>query len=165
MALATSHNAKIIIIGGKDGLPLILNTGDDAAGSTAGIANVNGASPTTASTEPSPPNARLLDMSPQNAVVPIDHSAQVLGRTPPSPAPQKPAAPAVAPEASSSLSLPDSRASAASPVPPANAVEATASSAAQTESANSPASKEPSLIDYFKSYVTKQPGAVDSEKP
>lgn len=29
-ALANSNNAKMIIIGGKDGLPVILNTGDDA---------------------------------------------------------------------------------------------------------------------------------------
>lgn len=29
-ALATSNNSKMVIIGGKDGLPIILNTGDDA---------------------------------------------------------------------------------------------------------------------------------------
>lgn len=34
MALATSTNSKMIVIGGRDGLPIILNTGDNAASAT-----------------------------------------------------------------------------------------------------------------------------------
>ncbi|QCO05368.1 prohibitin family protein [Azospirillum argentinense] len=44
-AFATSSNAKTIIIGGRDGLPVILNTGDDAKSGT-------GASGTAAGTAP-----------------------------------------------------------------------------------------------------------------
>ncbi|KAA0679996.1 prohibitin family protein [Roseomonas genomospecies 6] len=38
-AFATSQNAKTIIIGGRDGLPVILNTGDDARTGTAAAAS------------------------------------------------------------------------------------------------------------------------------
>lgn len=51
MALATSNNSKMIIIGGKDGLPVILNTGE--------------------ATEPAPPgtarDAQIPYLNPQNA--------------------------------------------------------------------------------------------------
>lgn len=145
MSLATSPNAKVIIIGGKDGLPLILNTGDEAAGSAAGVTDAKTADPATASTAPPPPNARLGDTTPQNAIAPIDRSLRSPGR-PPAP----PKSPAPSASAANPAGLPDQ---AAEPPP---------SPAAQAESANRPASKELDLIDHVKSLV---PAAPDSGKP
>lgn len=69
MALATSHNSKIIIIGGKDGLPVILNTGQDAASEDGTPA---GERPPAVLIPGQPPemNARLNDAAPQNAISP-----------------------------------------------------------------------------------------------
>lgn len=70
MSLATSKNSKTIIIGGKDGLPVILNTAD-APGSSS---NGEGAELTgdQANTLPSANdlNARAAEISPQNAISP-----------------------------------------------------------------------------------------------
>lgn len=74
MALATSKNSKTIIIGGKDGLPVILNTADGQSSSS----QAAGASPTPELTEDGTSraantnqmNARLPDISPQNAISP-----------------------------------------------------------------------------------------------
>jgi len=77
MALATSKNSKTIIIGGKDGLPVILNTADNNIsddgnkpekdqGSSADLTG------DTMNTLPSGQqfNARMPDISPQNAISP-----------------------------------------------------------------------------------------------
>ena len=74
MTLATSQNSKIIVVGGKDGLPLILNTGDEPT-SRPEMPAATGSEP--ASTEPSalappPPNARMNDVAPPNAAVPLN---------------------------------------------------------------------------------------------
>ncbi|MDR3436275.1 prohibitin family protein [Telmatospirillum sp.] len=63
-ALATSPNSKIIIIGGKDGLPVILNTADGPAPSAANppVAKEAPASSTHSS------NARSADLPPSNAL-------------------------------------------------------------------------------------------------
>ena len=50
-AFATSSNAKTIIIGGRDGLPVILNTGDDAKSGTA-AGSAAGSAAGTAAKEP-----------------------------------------------------------------------------------------------------------------
>lgn len=86
MALATSPNSKIIIIGGKDGLPVILNTGDLTAaertakqGSGSPTATEGGADESI-STLATPQNARLMDVPPGNAMLPLDR--QPPGTTP-----------------------------------------------------------------------------------
>lgn len=65
-AFATSNNAKTIIIGGRDGLPVILNTGDDAkpaAGTPASDAP-------TGSPADSPPDSPALPSDPQAGAPP-----------------------------------------------------------------------------------------------
>lgn len=71
MSLATSKNSKTIIIGGKDGLPVILNTADSGSSS----ADENSGAELTgdnAQTLPSASelNARAQEISPQNAISP-----------------------------------------------------------------------------------------------
>ncbi len=78
MTLATSRNSKVIVIGGKDGLPLILNTGEDGAAASAATPADSAAvaagqtTPETVATAPGPPNARMTDVAPPNAAVPVD---------------------------------------------------------------------------------------------
>ncbi|MBP2291304.1 prohibitin family protein [Azospirillum rugosum] len=67
-AFATSNNAKTIIIGGRDGLPVILNTGDDAK-----------PAPATASTPASPvdaPPGSPQDTPPDSSALPSDPAAE-----------------------------------------------------------------------------------------
>lgn len=72
MTLATSKNSKTIIIGGKDGLPVILNTADAPArsspntGSGAELVNDTAESLPNAGSF----NARAQEVAPQNAVSP-----------------------------------------------------------------------------------------------
>ncbi|MBI1906179.1 MAG: hypothetical protein HYS20_08080 [Rhodocyclales bacterium] len=54
-SLATSNNSKIIIIGGKDGLPVILNTADAPAGTTTETAPT-GATSSETDTRSAPPS-------------------------------------------------------------------------------------------------------------
>lgn len=70
MSLATSKNSKTIIIGGKDGLPVILNTAD-APGSNQDTQGVE-LTGDQANTLPSANelNARAAEISPQNAISP-----------------------------------------------------------------------------------------------
>jgi hypothetical protein len=71
MSLATSRNSKTIIIGGKDGLPVILNTADSPSASPI----ASGGPEYTGDTDKSLPsanafNARAQEINPQNAVTP-----------------------------------------------------------------------------------------------
>lgn len=68
MALATSPNSKTLIIGGKDGLPVILNTGPD----TPTPAKGNSPSDDRKALAAKPPamNARTADIAPPNAISP-----------------------------------------------------------------------------------------------
>jgi regulator of protease activity HflC (stomatin/prohibitin superfamily) len=128
MTLATSPNSKLVVIGGKDGLPLILNTGDDAALSGAGNSETKAAKAGHAeatSTAPAPPNARMMDVPPPNAAVPLDRGT----RTPSAPA------------------KPDAVPLLVAPSPPP---------AARNESEASPASKEPSLLDHAKAKMSEK---------
>ncbi|MDX9861713.1 MAG: SPFH domain-containing protein [Rhodospirillales bacterium] len=85
MSLATSQNSKVIIIGGKDGLPIILNTGGEMGPTP---------TPTTGGTVPGemksiappPPNARLQDVTPPNAAVPRGDAAGTPRQPSPTPA-------------------------------------------------------------------------------
>lgn len=72
MTLAASPNSKIIVVGGKDGLPLILNTADDPTSRPA-LPSGSGEAPSgTDALRPSPPNAKLDDVAPTNAAVPLN---------------------------------------------------------------------------------------------
>lgn len=72
MTLAASPNSKIIVVGGKDGLPLILNTADEPSSRPA-LPTGSGAAPSGTDTlQPSPPNAKLDDVAPTNAAVPLN---------------------------------------------------------------------------------------------
>lgn len=90
ISLATSQNSKVIVIGGKDGLPLILNTGDDGSASSPATA---GASPGPASLDNSaltsaPHNARLDDIPAVNAKIPLTAPAPTtMDSTEPTPPP------------------------------------------------------------------------------
>ena len=68
MTLATSKNSKTIIIGGKDGLPVILNTADSPSSDTGSAEFVND----TADSLPDSGslNARAQEIAPQNAISP-----------------------------------------------------------------------------------------------
>jgi regulator of protease activity HflC (stomatin/prohibitin superfamily) len=79
MALATSKNSKTIIIGGRDGLPVILNTADSNISSDRGSGgaaeNDDATAERTGDTMGSLPsgqqfNARIPDVAPQNAISP-----------------------------------------------------------------------------------------------
>lgn len=72
MTLAASPNSKIIVVGGKDGLPLILNTADDPTSRPALPAGSGEAPSGTDALQPSPPNAKLDDVAPTNAAVPLN---------------------------------------------------------------------------------------------
>jgi regulator of protease activity HflC (stomatin/prohibitin superfamily) len=72
MTLAASPNSKIIVVGGKDGLPLILNTADDPTSRPALPAGSGEAPSGTDALRPSPPNAKLDDVAPTNAAVPLN---------------------------------------------------------------------------------------------
>src|SRR3546814_17483268 len=48
LALATSPNRKPVIVGGKDGLPLLLNTEGAASGALSGLSPAAGTGPTAA---------------------------------------------------------------------------------------------------------------------
>lgn len=72
MTLAASPNSKIIVVGGKDGLPLILNTADDPTSRPALPASSGEAPSGTDALQPSPPNAKLDDVAPTNAAVPLN---------------------------------------------------------------------------------------------
>ncbi|MBS1180392.1 MAG: hypothetical protein H6Q99_272 [Proteobacteria bacterium] len=73
MTLATSQNAKIIVVGGKDGLPLILNTGDEGSSrSETSKTEVQAPDhPDAATLQPAPTNARMDDIAPPNAATPM----------------------------------------------------------------------------------------------
>ena len=85
ISLATSQNSKVIVIGGKDGLPLILNTGDDGSAKSPTVVGANpgpgpGPGPGPASLDNSalisaPHNARLDDIPAVNAKVPLTTAA------------------------------------------------------------------------------------------
>lgn len=62
MALATSQNTKVIVIGGRDGLPIILNT----EGSKDGKPDAAGGPGAHLATQP---NARMMDVTPPNAML------------------------------------------------------------------------------------------------
>ena len=83
MSLATSQNSKIIIIGGKDGLPIILNTGGEMGPTAAGPATAPGGDGTVPgemkSIAPPQPNARLQDVTPPNAAVPRSEAPAAAG--------------------------------------------------------------------------------------
>ena len=66
MALATSPNSKTLIIGGKDGLPVILNTGPDTPSSSK--ENVRSNDRTSPISSPAAMNARTMDIAPTNAL-------------------------------------------------------------------------------------------------
>ncbi|WP_417815547.1 prohibitin family protein [Thalassospira alkalitolerans] len=70
MTLATSKNSKTIIIGGRDGLPVILNTADapSAAGSGPGAELVDDSADTLPNSGQF--NARAQEIAPQNAISP-----------------------------------------------------------------------------------------------
>ena len=71
LAIASSNNAKIIVIGGDDGLPLILNTGDVESGApTQGSATLENIS------TPLAPNAAISEVLSTNAVQPDAHTLQ-----------------------------------------------------------------------------------------
>lgn len=80
MSLATSNNSKTIIIGGKDGLPVILNTGD--SGSLRRNDSDQELTGDTAQTLPSSNsfNARSQEISPQNAISPGVRQMESPGR-------------------------------------------------------------------------------------
>lgn len=67
MALATSQNSKTIIIGGKDGLPVILNTGPDAPAASTKEATPHADEKKSSAANPASMNARATDMAPTNA--------------------------------------------------------------------------------------------------
>ncbi|MDH2434871.1 prohibitin family protein [Pokkaliibacter sp. MBI-7] len=79
MALATSQNSKMIIIGGKDGLPVILNTGDVAPSSAAATSDNTGLSP---SLDITSPNAKMQDVTPPNAAIPSANTSPGAGKSP-----------------------------------------------------------------------------------
>jgi len=66
MALSTSPNSKIVIIGGKDGLPVILNTGASDS-PTPPASDVEASTPEASTSETMPLNARAADIPPSNA--------------------------------------------------------------------------------------------------
>lgn len=72
MSLATSKNSKTIIIGGKDGLPVILNTGETGAPSASDEGSVPELTGDSAQSLPlsNEPNANVREISPHNAVSP-----------------------------------------------------------------------------------------------
>lgn len=65
-AFATSTNAKTIIIGGRDGLPVILNTGDDAKPAASALSSSSDGAPDAASGNPAdrPPESSALPSDP-----------------------------------------------------------------------------------------------------
>lgn len=67
ISLATSPNSKIIIIGGKDGLPVILNTGENPGGVGADASTVKNVPATVTGAN----NARSADVPPANAIAPM----------------------------------------------------------------------------------------------
>lgn len=91
MSLATSQNSKVIIIGGRDGLPIILNTGGEMGPTAAGPMSTPGENSTVPgemkSIAPAQPNARLQDVTPPNAAVP---RSEAPAAAQPSPAPGVP---------------------------------------------------------------------------
>jgi regulator of protease activity HflC (stomatin/prohibitin superfamily) len=76
IALSTSPNGKIIIIGGgKDGLPVILNTADNPAPSGP-RSDAAATKDTSTATELKTHNARSSDIPPQNAARPPTHAVE-----------------------------------------------------------------------------------------
>ncbi|MDG4720905.1 MULTISPECIES: SPFH domain-containing protein [Thalassospira] len=67
MSLATSKNSKTIIIGGKDGLPVILNTADSPVAQTGAETTDDSADTLPSATDF---NARSQELPPQNAISP-----------------------------------------------------------------------------------------------
>lgn len=88
MALANSPNSKLIIMGGKDGLPIILNTGDlSSAASAKGAAKGAAIGTSEGGGEPSPLmstplNASPMEVPPGNAVLPLNQSSGATGTAP-----------------------------------------------------------------------------------
>lgn len=89
IALSTSPNGKIIIVGGgKDGLPVILNTADNPAPAAGPRADAAPARDTSPATETKTFNARSPDIPPPNAAFPvIDFTRRGKGQGWTSPAP------------------------------------------------------------------------------
>ncbi len=131
MNLANSPNAKIVIVGGKDGLPLILNTGEDGARAPAAPEAKPGTA--AAATSPAPTNARLIDPAPHNAAAPQGRTVR--------PAAEKPI----------SRTPPQAPVEREAQIAPA----AADGSPATTEAQGTPASQEPSLLERVKSMVSK----------
>ena len=90
MALATSPNSKTLIIGGKDGLPVILNTGPDMPSSAK--ENARGSDRKSAVTNSAAMNARTTDIAPPNAISPgtsgSSTNANSFGKSPQQSAPE-----------------------------------------------------------------------------
>jgi regulator of protease activity HflC (stomatin/prohibitin superfamily) len=144
MNLASSPNAKIVIVGGRDGLPLILNTGDEGARAAAPEAAKPGSTAAEAAAmAPAPPNARMIDPAPHNAAAPQ-------GRTVP-PAAEKPV----------SRTPPQAPVEREAQIAPA----AADGSPATTEAQGTPASREPSLLERVKSMVSKSLSEESSATP
>ncbi|MBN2751926.1 MAG: prohibitin family protein [Rhodospirillaceae bacterium] len=80
MSLATSNNSKIIIIGGKDGLPVILNTGDMEPSKTTETTDA-----TLPMTENPARNARSDDVPPPNALTPESKNRRTIKTATPPP--------------------------------------------------------------------------------
>jgi regulator of protease activity HflC (stomatin/prohibitin superfamily) len=148
MSLATSQNSKIIIIGGRDGLPIILNTGGEMGPSAAGPMAVPREESTVPgemkSIGPPQPNARLQDVTPPNAAVPRSEAPGAFTARPAVPvAPVAPSAPQAAAQPESQASQPP-----AAPQDGERRAPYEVSTTAQPESAGTPAKKEEgSLLD------------------
>lgn len=158
MSLATSPNSKVIIIGGKDGLPIILNTGGDmnAPGTPAGPMSVPGEKAAGA-IEPPSTNARLQDVPPPNAATPVNQPPQAPEKEPAAKSSfpdtgtrfRSPSSAVVAP---SGPSLPASPMESPAGTPPAalkdgeSSAPPEVSTAAPPESEGSPAEKESSSV-------------------
>jgi regulator of protease activity HflC (stomatin/prohibitin superfamily) len=145
MNLASSPNTKVIIVGGRDGLPLILNTGDEGsrAANPEAAAQSGSAASEAAAMAPAPPNARMMDTAPHNATVPLGRSTR--------PAAEKPVSRAGTPP-------PVEREAEGAPATPDGAP-------AKTESQGNPASQEPSLLDRMKSMVSRSLSEGESAAP
>ncbi|MBS1164040.1 MAG: hypothetical protein H6R00_65 [Proteobacteria bacterium] len=145
ISLATSQNSKVIVIGGKDGLPLILNTGDDGSAKSSAVV---GASPGPASLDNSalisaPHNARLDDIPAVNAKVPLTAPA-------PSATSDTPEMPPLSDEPPHDGIPPVSDADSNLPQGEANTAVSTDAVPAKVDEEANPATVEPSLVDKIK---------------
>lgn len=154
--LAASQNTKIIVVGGKDGLPLILNTGDEGGSAPAPAQDPKLGGASSPSLSNAPPNARMNDVAPTNAAVPMGPTAA--SATVP---PAMPVAPATAPVAVPSVDTADTGPAAvvdsAADLPHGESgIAATTDTVpAKVDGDANPASKEPSLLEELGSGLSK----------